>query len=93
MVKKAKPCLAHLARFGVEDTLNFFESRNLPIKIEAEKRAFPVSNKAEDVWKVMTDYLKEHKVDIFYNSPIVGLLTQNGKIRGLKLKDGPGDCA
>src|SRR3989338_4281630 len=33
------------SQFGVEDTLDFFTTRGMPIKEEAEGRVFPVSNK------------------------------------------------
>lgn len=55
---KGKALFGSFSRFGVEDTLGFFNERGLPTKVEAEKRAFPESNKAKDVWKVMVDYLK-----------------------------------
>jgi predicted Rossmann fold flavoprotein len=54
---KGKALLGMLSRFSVADVLNFFNSRGLPTKIEEEKRVFPQSDKAEDVWKLMVNYL------------------------------------
>ncbi len=72
---KGKALFGAFNRFGVSETLTFFQSHNLPIKVEAEKRAFPVSNKALDVWKTLVDYLKTGKVTIQYNSPVSEILT------------------
>ncbi len=86
--KKGKALYGSFARFGVEDTLNFFNSKNLATKVEAEKRAFPVSNKAEDVWKTLTKYLTEGKVTVIPNSPVAEILAKDNKIIGIKTKQG-----
>lgn len=89
--RKGKALFGSFARFGVEDTLNFFNERGLPTKVEAEKRAFPVSNKAEDVWKTLVNYLKQGKVEVLNNSPVVGIEVGdeggNKVISGIKLKN------
>lgn len=74
---KGKALFGSFSRFGVTETLDFFHARGLPTKIEAEKRAFPVSNKAEDVWKTLDQYLREGKVEIQYNSPVSEVLTNS----------------
>lgn len=81
--KKGKALFGSFSRFGVEEVFDFFESRGLPLKIEAENRAFPKSDKASDVWLVLLAYLKEQKVKIAYNTPVKGLQVKNGKIAGV----------
>lgn len=83
---KGKALFGSFARFSVEDTLEFFNSRRLPTKVEAEKRAFPVSNKAEDVWKTMVAYIKTGKVEIITDSPVKKVLHENGLITGVVCK-------
>jgi predicted Rossmann fold flavoprotein len=83
---KGKALFGSFSRFGVEDTLKFFNEKGLPTKIEAEKRAFPVSNKAEDVWKVLLSYLKENNVEIIYDSPVVEITQEDGKILNVRTK-------
>ena len=56
--------------FGVADTIDFFKELGLPIKVEARKRAFPVSDKAEDVIHALTHELHKYKVDIITSSPV-----------------------
>ena len=47
------------AQFGVKDTFAFFESRGLPLSVQARKRAFPRSEKAADVVRVLESYIKK----------------------------------
>lgn len=51
--KKGKSLFSAFSQFDVQTTIDFFESRGLPIKIEDEKRAFPVSDSAADVQRLM----------------------------------------
>src|SRR3989344_444231 len=58
MYGKAEQFLYSLfAQFGVKDTFTFFESRGLPLVVQARKRAFPKSEKAGDVIKVLEEYV------------------------------------
>ena len=52
------------AQFGVADTFSFFESRGLPLVVEARKRAFPQTHKALDVCRVLEAYMKKWRVDV-----------------------------
>ena len=49
MYGKAEQFLYSLfAQFGVKDTFTFFESRGLPLVVQARKRAFPATERAAD---------------------------------------------
>ncbi len=52
------------AQFGTKDTFSFFESRGLPLKVEAQKRAFPATERAADVVAVLAKYLKDGGVEV-----------------------------
>ncbi len=52
------------SQFGVQEALDFFNSRGMKTKVENELRVFPVSNKAQSVWNVLNDYMREGKVAI-----------------------------
>ena len=86
--RKGKALFGSFTRFGVAETIEFFEDRGLKIKVEAEKRAFPKSNKAEDVWRGLVDYLRQGNVEGIYNSPLTGLLISDKQIEAVKLKKG-----
>ncbi len=45
----AKELRGAFHRFSPEDTMHWFESRGVPLKIEADNRVFPVSNNAHDI--------------------------------------------
>lgn len=55
------------SQFSVAETFEFFNSRNMPTKVEAEKRAFPLSNKAESVWNVLVEEMKKNNVTVKSN--------------------------
>ena len=85
---KGKALFGAFTRFGVEETLNFFNQRGLPTKIEAEKRVFPLSNKAQDVWKVMVGYISQDKVHLTNNTKASKLLHEGRSVTGIKTKAG-----
>jgi predicted Rossmann fold flavoprotein len=85
---KGKALFGSFSRFGVADTIKFFEDKDLPLKVEAEKRAFPSTDKSEDVWKVMTQYLKQNHVEIRCNAGVSEILSKGGKITGVKTAKG-----
>ncbi len=77
------------AQHSVKESLDFFNSRNMPTKIEAEKRVFPVSDSAKSVWDVLVDYMKQSKVTVISNAAVSGFVqTKPGHIDAVKLKDG-----
>lgn len=71
------------SQFGMKDTFSFFESRGLPLVVEARKRAFPETQKAFDVFKVLEKHLRDGHVTIKTSSPVVKIATEEGKIRGV----------
>ncbi len=71
------------SQFSAKDTIEFFNSRGVPTKVEAEGRVFPESNKAESIWKVMMDFIKEQKVHVETNA-VVSSITKDS----VKLKNG-----
>ena len=75
------------SQWGVENTLDFFNSRGVETKVEAEQRVFPVTNKAKSVWDVMVKYASHKNVEILSNSPVSSLIYSDGVIKGVRLKD------
>ena len=67
------------SQFGVKETFLFFESRGLPLVVEARKRAFPSTQKAEDVLKTLERYVHKGHVTIHTSSPIAVVHTEKGK--------------
>ena len=75
------------SQFSNKDTLDFFNSRGMETKVEANNRVFPITNKAESVWKVLLEYLKTNNVTVQSNCNVVGIETDGDKISSVKLKD------
>ncbi len=69
------------SKFGVEDTFSFFESRGLPLVVEAHKRAFPNTQKAEDVCKVLETYMKRGKVQVRTGMSVTDIQEKRGRIQ------------
>ncbi len=75
------------SQFSNKDTLDFFNSRGMETKVEANNRVFPISNKAQSVWNVLLEYLKTNKVTVQSNCTVVGIETDGDRITSVKLKD------
>jgi hypothetical protein len=75
------------SQFGVKETFKFFEKRNLPLMTEAYKRAFPQSERAVDVLKILEKYMRDGGVTIKTNSPVSEILKEDKKITGIKVAD------
>lgn len=70
--------------FGVKDTVAFFESHNVPIVVEAHKRAFPKSQKAGDVVRALERYMKKGKVEVHTDSAVTRIDMKEGRIMGVQ---------
>lgn len=76
------------SKFGVQDTFDFFESRGLPLVIEARNRAFPETQKVGDVFKVLINYMTKNKVEIMLGTKVKSLESADKKIISLKTDSG-----
>jgi len=65
-----------LSQFGVQDTFDFFENRGLKLVTEARNRVFPKSQSAEDVYRVMYQYIKSPNVKVIVNSPVLKISSE-----------------
>ena len=68
------------SQFGMRDARAFFESRGLPLKVEARKRAFPQSERAADVVKVLAEYCVRGKVDVRLRTPVQKIIAEGDKV-------------
>ena len=56
--------------FKPADTINFFESRGVPLVTERGNRVFPVSYKASDITRCLLKECEKNKVKIYYHTSI-----------------------
>lgn len=80
----AKPFLHSLfSQFGVHDTFSFFESHGLPLVVQARKRAFPATEQASDVARVLEAYLMQGHVTVRTHAPVERINILEGRITGV----------
>ncbi len=69
-------------------TMDFFESRGCPLKIERGNRVFPVSDHASDITRTLERSLRELGVEIRLKTKAERLYCENGNVTGVILNDG-----
>lgn len=74
------------SQFGMRDTFSFFESRGLPLKVEANNRAFPKTEKAIDVVRGLEQYLKEGEVEVRTSTRVENIESKDGRIEKIIVK-------
>jgi len=68
-----------LAAFGPKAVMDWFESHNVPLKIEEDLRVFPESNNSEDVIDVFYDIFKKHNVILHFQEGVTQILQNKEK--------------
>lgn len=74
-------------RFGVNETIEFFEARGVKTKVEANNRVLPVSDRADDVLKALLSYLKKSKVEVRTRVEVKEIIKKSGKIEKIIITD------
>ncbi|MBU4480001.1 NAD(P)/FAD-dependent oxidoreductase [Patescibacteria group bacterium] len=74
------------SKFSSKDTFTFFEKKGLPLVIEARKRVFPQSQKADDVFKLLERYIRSNGGEIKTGAQVVKLSKENNKIISVETK-------
>ena len=76
--RNGKALLTALYSFGVADTINFFEQRGLPLKVERGGRVFPEKGRASDVQKVLDRFITESGVELITSCTVRKLQSERG---------------
>ncbi|MDP2631696.1 MAG: NAD(P)/FAD-dependent oxidoreductase [Candidatus Uhrbacteria bacterium] len=77
------------SQFNVDSTFEFFERRGLPLVVEDRNRAFPKSEKAEDVCEVLRKYVSESgNVKVKLNTAFISFVIKDGLLTGVKTSSG-----
>ncbi len=75
------------SKFNVQSTFDFFESLKLPLVIEARRRTFPKSQKAQDVLAALVKYARKNGVHFLTGVSARKFVEQDGKIIALETTD------
>lgn len=82
----AKPFLfSAFSQFGVADTCAFFESRGLPLREQAHGRVFPLSERADDVTRVLSEYLRRGGVAVRTSASVERLNILDGTVSSISI--------
>ncbi len=73
------------SQHSVKDSLDFFHKYGMETKVENELRTFPVSNKSQSVLDVLVNYMRENKVEVLSNSPVMGIAVENDEVATRKI--------
>jgi len=65
--------------FSVKDTISWFESRNVELKVEQDGRMFPVTDDSQTIIDALEESAVKSKVKIIFNFPVDGIQKQDGK--------------
>ncbi len=86
----SNPKFLYSAFYGWDNrsVMDFFEKAGCPLKTERGERVFPVSDHSSDVIAALLRELKKAKVEIRFNTEVRELCQEEGKIKGVLLKDG-----
>jgi len=74
--------------FGPKQVVDFFENLKLKTKTERGRRIFPKSDRAEDVLRVLENYLVKNKVKILTGKAVKKIIKKNNKIGDIILEGG-----
>lgn len=75
------------AGFSAQDTMDFFERLDIPLKTERGRRVFPVSDNANDVADALEKALKKNGVTIIHKK-VRHILTADNMCVGVVTEDG-----
>ncbi|NTV22116.1 MAG: NAD(P)/FAD-dependent oxidoreductase [Candidatus Yonathbacteria bacterium] len=82
--KGTEPLFSAFAQFDVAKTFAFFERRGLSLVVEARGRAFPASQNAGDVLKVIESYAREGGAIIRVKTKVTRILEKKGRVVGVE---------
>ena len=80
-----------LFRFTPQETMDYFESLGVPLKVERGRRVFPVSDKSSDIIDALFFALRRNKVSIV-RARAEKLILTDGVVTGVRTERGDYHC-
>ncbi len=75
-------------KFFREELLELLRQYGVETKAERGGRIFPVSDDARDVVAAFKSYLSDQQVEIRTNTPVTGIVVENGRVTGVRTAQG-----
>ena len=76
------------SKFGVKETLDFFQNGGLELKVERGNRYFPSSDDGQSVLRFFENNLEKNHVTIWRSSNVLHFHVKNKTIQDVELADG-----
>lgn len=86
--KNGKFLISAFSRFGVRETIEFFEGRGVGTKIEKGGRVITESNNAQDILKALVEYMESGRVEVMVNADVRRIVREGGRIEKVVLATG-----
>ena len=86
--KNGKFLLSAFSRFGVKDTIDFFEGRGVKTKVKKGNRVITESNNAQDILKALVEYMSDGRVDVMLNADVRKIVREGDWIEKIVLATG-----
>jgi len=80
--------ISAFSRFGVGETISFFNKNGAKTKIENNGRVFPESNRATDILQALLDNFKKDGGEIKFGAEVKKIIVAGGKIDKVVLSNG-----
>lgn len=85
--KKAEQFLySAFTQYGVKDSLDFFNTRNMPTKVEEYGRVFPVSDSARSVYNVLVKEIKNKGIEVLSNAKVTNIIHDTKQVTGIEVE-------
>lgn len=78
--KNGRFLLSSIRKFGVEDTIDFFNKLGVKTKTERGRRVFPVSDSSYDILNTLKKYLRDNNVTVYLNTYVRSFEQRKNKI-------------
>ena len=86
--RNGKFLISAFSRFGVKETIGFFENRGIKTKVEKNNRVITGSDKAEDVLNALIAYMEKGGVEVKFNAEVRSIEASNSRIDKVTLSTG-----
>jgi len=80
--------LSAFNKFGAKEVVDFFEANGLKTKIEKNNQIFPISDKSQDVIKILTNNITRRNGKILTKETVKNIIITNNKIEKIILTSG-----
>lgn len=86
----SKELLGPFHRFAPGDTLEWFESRGVATKIEADGRIFPQSDQSQTIIDCLSQAAKKHGISVIRQQNVIGLVSPSQEVKEWSIKTAQG---